>query len=147
MKFDPKKFESLAIFELSKYTVELIREPVEEADFFPYFLSKAATMDASHLEFALAILGKIEGETASHKVAEYLVHPDYSVRYIATKIVMRMTDIDEQVMGYVVKSMKMFANERMSFAKELKVVLNRPASDKARQIALEYVSNFGDGVA
>ena len=97
-------------------------------------------MDPSHLELAVGILGRVGTESSYRKIAEYLEHPNFSVRFVATKTIAHMAVADEKIMRCVVESLALHANDPAALAQELREVLNRPSNEKAQRIASEYRS-------
>jgi hypothetical protein len=142
MSFDPQKFEMLGAFDAANYVLALVNEGLAEEEVLPYFQEKPASMDMAHLELAVGMLGKVGSNAACQIVANYLDHPDSNVRFVATKTIASMTDVDERIMKQVVASLSNPRDDPMSAAltRELKVVLNRPANDEARRIAVAYLS-------
>ena len=75
---------------------------------------------------------------AFQTVASYLEHPDFNVRFVATKSIARLHTADEVVMRCAVDSLSKHEGDRASLANELMPVLDRPADEQARQIASAY---------
>jgi hypothetical protein len=111
MQFDAQKFETLSGLELANYAVRLMQESIAEADFLPYFQQKAGAMDPPHLEMAVGMLGKIGSDTAFRTVARYLEHPEFNVRFVATKTIAHMQAADEVIMRCVVESLRRHAGD------------------------------------
>lgn len=142
MQFDANTFESLTGLELANYAVRLMQEGIAECDFLPYFQQNAKKMDLPHLELAVGILGKIGSDAAYRKVAEYLEHPDFNVRFVATKTIAYMKVADDVVMRCVVESLRRHGGDTAALAHELHAVLDRPANDRAQQIVSAYRSKL-----
>ena len=143
MQFDAQTFEALSGLDLANYAVELMREKIAERDFLPYFKQKAAVMDVIHLELAVGMLGKVGSDVAYRMVASYLEHPDFNVRFVATKTIAHIQAADEVVMRCVVESLSKHAGDRAALAHELTAVLEHPANDQARHIVSAYRSKGG----
>src|SRR5882724_5767098 len=116
MQFDPNTFETLRGPDLANYAIAVGKDGIAERDLLPYFHDKAAAMDMPHLELAVGMLGRVGSKAAYQMVAEYLDHPDFNVRFVATKIIARMTAVDDQVMSRVVKSLSHHINDPMGAA-------------------------------
>lgn len=140
MRFNAELFESLNGLEAASYAVGLMEGGIAEVDFLPYFEIKAATMDATHLELAIGMLGKINSVAADRKVAEYLEHSDFNVRFVATKSIARLAFVDEIIMRRIVESLALHVGDFGCLANELTPALDRPANEKARRVVLEYRS-------
>jgi len=141
MRFDPKAFESLSGLEASDYSLRLAKKGIAEADVLPYFREKAAAMDLPHLEVAVFLLAKVGTSEAWITVADYLDHPDFNIRFVATKMMKEVVAVDEHVMKRAVAVLSRLAGDGL--ADELKVLLRRPANTEAGRIAAEYISNTG----
>lgn len=138
MRFDSSTFEALGGLEASAYALRLAKEGLEEADVLPYFQQKIATMDLPHLEVAVYLLAKVGTKPAWHVVANYLDHPDFRIRFVATKMMRDMDSVDAEAMGKVVAALSRFGRDGLT--DELNVLLDRPANDDARSIATAYLS-------
>jgi hypothetical protein len=138
MRFNAETFESLSGLDLATYAVELMRERIPEGDFLPYFRQKAEAMDMVHLELAVGMLGKVGSAAALQTVASYLEHPDFNVRFVATKTIACLHTADEVVMRCAVESLSKHEGDRAALANELMPVLDRPANEQARRLASAY---------
>jgi hypothetical protein len=138
MTFDTNTFERLSGLELANYVVKVIKHEVVENDFLPYFCEKMTGMDVGHLELALGILAKIKSPAAIWRIADFLEHEDFNVRFVATKIIARCTIIDEHLMGQIVNSLRIHEGENSAIANELFGLLDRPLNSEALKIAQNY---------
>jgi len=142
MPFDANLFESLSGYDLGNYTARLMEEDLAEPEFIPYFSEKSLSMDLLHLESAICLLGKVGTEACFRKVAEYLQHENFRIRFVATRIISRMPIVDHVIMKSVAICLVARAGDEMDLAQELRVVLDRPANAKARRIATECQMSF-----
>lgn len=138
MRFNAETFESLSGLDLANYAVELMREGIPEDDFLPYFRQKAEAMDMVRLELAVGMLGKVGSDAAFRTAATYLEHPDFNVRFVATKTIAGLHTADEVVMRCVVESLYKHERDRAALANELMPILDHPANEQARRIASAY---------
>ena len=138
--FDPEKFELLGGLEASDYALRLTKEELAGKDVVQYFQENLAEMDLPHLEVAVYLLSKIGTQPAWNMVADYLAHPAFRVRFVATKMIRDMTGVDEQVMRKTVAVLSQFSGDGL--ADELKILLDRPVNDEARRIAKEYIDKL-----
>lgn len=143
MRFNAETFERLSGLDLANYAVELMRERIPEDDFLPYFRQKAKAMDMVRLELAVGMLGKVGSDAAFRLVASYLEHPDFNVRFVATKTIAGLHTADEVVMRCAVESLSKHESDPAALATELMPVLDRPANEQARRIASAYLLKGG----
>ena len=141
VRFDPEWFERLEGVYLGMHAVPLLKQAIHESEFLPYFREKAAGMDICHLEVAIALLRQVGTKGAYHEAAKYLEHPDFSIRFVAVKVIQSVLAVDEHIMRCVVDSLNKHKDDPVELAQELKVCLDRPSSPKAARIAGEYLSS------
>jgi len=116
---------------------------IDGPEFLGYYRQQVDAMDTSHLELALGILGRIGTDDAHFEVARQLNHSDFSVRFVATKVIANMATIDQDVMGLVAECLVAHAGDAMDLAHELRTALDRPANAEARRIATECRMKLG----
>jgi hypothetical protein len=139
MRFEPDKFQALDGLEASRYALSLAKEGLSELEVLPYFQENIAALDMPHLEVAVYLLAKVGTSRSWHMVSNYLDHPEFRIRFVATKMLRDITVSDEVIMKNIVESMSKLAGDGL--ADELKLLLDRPANAEARRIASEYIPN------
>jgi hypothetical protein len=141
IRFDPGWFERLEGAHLGMHAVPLLKQAIPESEFLPYFREKAAGMDPCHLEVAIALLRQVGTEGAYYEAAKYLEYPDFSIQFVAVKVIQSVPAVDEHIMRCVVDSLNKHKDDPLALAQELKVCLDRPSSPEAARIAGEYLNS------
>src|SRR5437016_4630220 len=106
MQFDPEEFERLNGIDAAKYVLRVSQQgQLPEEKFLAYFREKAGTMDVTHLELAVHLLGEVATNSALQLVASYLNHSNFNVRFVANKIIARLPSVDDKIMASVVETL------------------------------------------
>ena len=143
MHFDAEMFDALKGFHLAKYALPFLKGSVVDDDILPYFDRSASSMDLEHLEYAIALLGKTGSDAAYKRVANYIEHPNFSIRAVATGILASASTVDETTMSRVIESLMKDEGDPNALSQQLRVLLDRPANAQAQRIATEYRIKLG----
>ena len=143
MHFDAEMFDALKGFHLAKYTMPFLKGSVVDDDILPYFDRSATSMDLEHLEYAIALLGKTGSDAAYKRVADYIEHPNFSVRAVATGILASANSIDETMMCRVTESLMKDEGDPNAISQQLRVLLDRSPNAEAQRIATECRKKLG----
>jgi hypothetical protein len=143
MHFDAKRFDSLQGFDLAEYTMGFLQERIAGDEILPYFDARASSMDMEHLESAIALLGRVGSDAAYNRVGDYLEHSNFSVRAVATGVLVKADAVDEVVMRRVTESLLKDEGVRTALSQQLRVLLDRPKNAAARRVASEYRNKLG----
>lgn len=140
MQFDPNVFQDLSGLQASGYALELVKKGIANGDFVvAYFKEHIATLDLPHLEVAIFLLAKIGTDDAWPMVADYINHPNFSVRFVAIKTIKAMTSVNEMIMKKIVKELSRSKGDGL--ADDLNPLLAKPLDSKAAEVAKQYVAS------
>ena len=131
-------FDSLAGMELFHYAKRNADQDLVDSEDVRELRLRAKDMDLHRSEMMLLFLVRSSCEAAHAYLAEFLQHPNVSLRFIASKHIAKLPRADEAVMQAIVQALD--KGGEPGLREEFDEILHRPANEGAKMIAETFIA-------